>query len=108
MALKISKKPATATIVETQKDKGKVVSENHVQEKVEVSEETTSGTAAGPLCEIGFESSYTHNLGDFKSARVGVSISIPCEFGEVDQVADYAEEWVNTRMEKLVADLVNQ
>lgn len=108
MALKLSKKAATATTTKTDSVKGKVISEESNQETVEVPEEVTPAISATvELCRVGFEASYTHNLGDFKSTRVAISLSIPCEHAEIDQVADYAESWVDGRLSKCVNDIVN-
>ncbi|MCO5157902.1 MAG: hypothetical protein M9945_14330 [Aquamicrobium sp.] len=108
MALKLSKKAATATKTTTHKDQGKVISEETSQENVEIPEEVSPEISASPeLCRVGFEASYTHNLGDFKSTRIAISLSVPCEYGEIDQIADYAETWVDGRLSKCVSDIVN-
>ncbi|MGK9084951.1 hypothetical protein KXR64_16625 [Brucella intermedia] len=107
MALKLTKKQTTATTTVENKDKGKTISEETSQESVHVPEEVTPSVASGEQCRVGFEASYTHNLGDYKSTRIGISLSIPCSHEEIDQVADYAEEWVDARLKKCVEDIVN-
>ena len=61
--------------------------------------------AANTLCEVGFEVSYTKNLGDYQSAKVGVSLKVPCTSAEVDDVFSYASDWVNAKLGKIVEEL---
>ena len=58
-----------------------------------------------PNCEVGFDAGYTHNLGNYQSAKVGVSLKIDCAHNEIDEVYDYAMEWVNDKMAKLREEL---
>lgn len=102
MALKI-KKPAKAVVTQQELVKGEVVAEDMQQEVVQ--QPGAGKPVAEHVCEVGVESSYTHNLGNYKSARVQVSLKVPCLHGEIDDVYDYAEKWVETRMTKLVEEL---
>mgnify|MGYP001037429003 CR=1 FL=1 len=105
MALKIAKKPATATITKQVKDKGTVMSEESSQEVVEgVSEEA----ATGPFCEVGVDMSYTHNLGNYQSAKVGVSLKVPCQHSEIDDAFAYAKEWVDTKLQGMIDELQSE
>lgn len=100
MPVKI-KKP-TATVSKETKSKGVTIAEEKHEEVVPVPETVTAPKPTREqLCEVGLEASYTHNLGDYKSARVGVSLMIPCKHGEIDKVYDYAEKWVDKRMTEL-------
>ena len=105
MSVKI-KKHAKAVITQQEMVKGEVIAEDIQQEVVK------QPGAGKPLtehvCEVGVESSYTHNLGNYKSARVQVSLKVPCRHGEIDEVYDYAEHWVEARMTKLVEELTEQ
>lgn len=103
MALKIAKKPATATISKQVKDKGTVISEDVKEETVEIP--TEDGPSSDPFCEVGVDMSYTHNLGNYQSAKVGVSIKVPCRHGEIDEVFDYSKTWVNSKMETMIDEL---
>ena len=58
-----------------------------------------------PNCEVGFDAGYTHNLGNYSSCRFGVSLKIDCEHSEIDEVFEYATEWVNGKMSKLREEL---
>ena len=106
MPLKLTKK-ATATVTKEQKDKGKVVAEEVVEETVDLPKETKLAEAAPlkPYCEVGVEASYTHNLGDYKSARVAVSLKVPCLHPEIDGVFDYAKQWVDGKLNAMIEEL---
>lgn len=102
MALKIKGKAATATTTKTISDKKTVISEDTAQEQVET---PASDQPTEQQCEVGVEMSYTHNLGNYQSARVQVSLKVPCVHAEIDDVYDYAKGWVETRLEGLVDEL---
>lgn len=107
MALKF-KKPASAEAVTNvvQKNKGIVISEDQETEKVDVPESVSTQVPSDkPWCEVGFEASYTMNLGDFNSTRVSVSLKIPCLNHEIDSVFDYGKEWVNSKMEACISEI---
>jgi hypothetical protein len=105
MALKFTKKPpkptatAVATVSQEHLESGKVAAEHHALEDTGI-----PSTAGG--CEVGFEAGYTHNLGNFKSCRVGVSLKVSCPHGEIDEVYEIAKTWVSDRMDKAVTELV--
>jgi hypothetical protein len=110
--VKLTKKSATAETTETLKDNKtkKIIAEEVKTEVVPIVLDGVQGEALlapAQVCEVGFEASYTHNLGDFKSARVNVSLKVPCTHAEIDSVFDYAKTWVDTRLGALVSDLQN-
>lgn len=104
MALKLKKTTGKATITNQKKDGPTVVAEDVTEEQVE-----TPGTelSVDPSCEVGVEMSYTHNLGDYKSARVQVSLKVPCAHPEVDDVYDYARTWVDEKLNSLIEDITS-
>ena len=79
------------------------ISEELTQEIVPVKTEVQM--AAQPWCEVGFEASFTKNLGNYQSARLNVIVKIPCPAGDIDEVFDYARTWVNGKLETLVSEL---
>lgn len=101
MALKLTKKAGTATINKEVKDKGTTISEDMKNEQVE----TPSKGNEGPWCEVGVEMSYTHNLGNYCSARVQVSLRLPCKHEEIDEVYEYAKEWTDNKLQGLIEEL---
>ena len=127
MAISIKKKAATASLTETHTNTktGVVLTDVTKEEKVELPEtvkadpetgEIDQGLDAGtgmqigeamlaPHCEIGFEASYTHNMGNFESCRLGVSIKIPCLHAEIDEAFDYGKQWVDARLSAVCAEL---
>jgi hypothetical protein len=103
MALKLTKKPAVATVTEQELKKGVVVAEQTTQEEVIAPSEAE--ITPGPHCDVGVEMSYTHNLGNYESARVAVSLRIPCLPAEIDSVFDYGKAWVDSKMQTMIAEL---
>jgi len=101
MAVTIKKTPAQATITQELKNKGETIME---ESKNEIVEAPTTSTTPRPLCEVGFETSFTKNLGNYQSLKVGVHIKIPCLHAEIDQVFDYATNWADTKMQKLLEE----
>ena len=49
--------------------------------------------------------SYTKNLGNYQSAKVGVTIKVPCQHPDLDETYEYARDWANGRMAQMVEDL---
>jgi hypothetical protein len=56
-------------------------------------------------CEVGVDASYTHNLGNYQSCRIGVSLKVPCSIDEINGVYTMAKDWVDTRMSQLREEL---
>lgn len=114
MVLKINKtsKPntvqATVTTDVTDNLKKEQVSSVTEKETVEVPENLTAPSPEPQVwCQVGFDGSYTHNLGNYQSARVGIHLMIPCLHGEIDAVYDFAKSWVDARLNTVV-DEFNQ
>jgi hypothetical protein len=42
----------------------------------------------------------TMNLGNYESARIGVSVHVPCYKEEIDDAYEFAQAWVEARVEK--------
>lgn len=45
------------------------------------------------------------NLGNYESARIDVSVALPCYREEVDAAYVYAHQWVNSRLQQEVQDV---
>ena len=67
----------------------------------EVTEETLSvhNFVTAPA-NVSVEMGMTLNLGNYESARVTVSVSVPCYKEEVDDAHAYARSWVESRVVK--------
>ena len=108
MAVTLTKKTVTATVQIENKHKGAVILEKSAQEAVTIDPLASApATSAGPWCEVGVDASYTHNLGNYQSAKIGVSIKVPCLHGEINAVFDFAKGWVDNRMNTLIEELAN-
>lgn len=106
MGLKLTKKAAAATTTTEVKTKGEVVSEDSKELPVEAPPHLSAVIgSAEPMCEVGVDMSYTHNLGNYTSAKVGVSIKVPCTHAEVDEVYTFAKTWTDKKLNELVTEL---
>jgi hypothetical protein len=67
----------------------------------EISEETLAvhSFVTAPA-NVSVEMGMTLNLGNYESARVTVSVSVPCYKEEVDDAHAYARKWVESRVVK--------
>lgn len=66
--------------------------EEVTEEQIEVQDFETTPAIVG--CDIGF----TVNLGSYNSARVSVSIKLPCYKEEIQETYDYARSFVRARL----------
>ena len=107
MALKLTKtKKADAEITTLIKNGGEIISEKTKTEQVDVPVSSQVATGSDmPFCEVGVEASYTHNLGNFQSARVQVSLRVPCLPKEIDDTFSYAQKWVDNKLTGMVEEL---
>lgn len=105
MPLKISKKNTQpkAEISKELKESGNTVGEETTEETPNL--KVGENKLGDPWCTVGFEAGYTHNLGNYQSARVAVMLSVPCPHSEIDEVYDMAQSWVNERMTKVIEEL---
>ena len=53
---------------------------------------------AGPPCTVSVSAQFTKNMGNYQSCRLGVEISVPCAHTEIDQVYEFAKDWVDNRL----------
>lgn len=108
MALKIKPKAPTpaATVTKEMVESGKVVATDTTPADVAGSPVELTATVGHDWCSVGFEASYTHNLGDYRSARVAISITIPSPADEINGVFDFAKEWVNEKLTTSVEELI--
>lgn len=108
MPLKLTKKAPTAPTAEITKEvkeKGQTLSEDVKTETPKLEGVAQKKTTEAPWCHVGFEASYTHNLGNYQSARIGISLVIPCPHDEIDEVFEVGKAWVDERLEKAVEEL---
>jgi hypothetical protein len=104
MALKFTKKVGVATSTMQKVDnKNKVVlAETGENEQVSTGETLVS---VEPFCEVGIDVSFTKNLGNFESAKVGVSLRMPSTKEGLDETFEQITAWANGKIEKIVSEL---
>ncbi len=57
---------------------------------------------------VGIRAGCTIPTGDYASARVEVSLHVPCRPDEIDDVFEFITGWVDGKMETLIKDIVEQ
>lgn len=75
---------------------------------VEVQEEEQVGVPLmydQPVCEVGFHANLTKNMGNYESAKAGVSLMMPCYAGELDEVFEFTKDWVDKKMVAVADEL---
>jgi len=50
----------------------------------------------------------TMNLGNFESAKIGVSVTVPCYTEEIDKAYEFAQAWAEERLSKERDQVVNR
>lgn len=101
MVVKIVKPTGKALLEKKTSKKGQTVSEQTTEE--EVASPKSEPIEASP-CMVECSMSYTHNLGDYNSLKMGVRLSIPAKHDEINDVYDFAKEWVEERLNAMVAE----
>lgn len=94
-----------ATVTKTMSEKGQVSAESQTEEAV-AGAPVPGNKGPEVLAMVGFSASYTHNLGNFKSARCEVSLVLPSEIENINKVFDYAKEWVANRMDLCTEEMI--
>lgn len=64
----------------------------------------TTAAPHQPMARVGFSSGMTLNLGNYESARLEVSISMPCDVSEVEETYEYCKRFVEEKGEALLAE----
>jgi len=89
-----------ATISKVFKSGGQVVSETESNEEVGESQLYNQ-----PTCNVGVSVGVTKNTGNFNSLKIQVSLHMPCYVEEIDPVYEYTKEWVDNKMDAIVAEI---
>jgi hypothetical protein len=100
MALKF-KKQVQATVTKETLHKGKVLSEATETQMVET---PTKLEFSAPMAVVTVEGSRTVNLGDFNSARFGVSLALPCSVDDIEETYTYGATWVEGKIEEAIGE----
>jgi hypothetical protein len=94
MAIKIVKKSTPGITVETIKHSSGAAIHKATPVQVE--------SAGEPLCEVGIVAGQTINLGNYNSARISVSLKVPCTKVELEATYEEALGWVDQKMSELI------
>lgn len=91
--------PTTLTVTKSFKMQSGEVEADPVDETIEVTKFETEPAKV----RVGF--GLTINLGNYESARLDVSVEVPCYKEQVDEAYDQAKDWVEGRVTKEVAEI---
>lgn len=51
-----------------------------------------------PMINVGMSAAMTHNLGNYQSAKISVSLHVPCEASDLEETYSFVKDWVNEKM----------
>lgn len=93
----VQAKQATATVQSSTKSGG-------VEHVVDKSTETVGPHVlfSEPTCNVGVRAGLTIPMGNYSSARVEVSLNVPCLDENIDKAFDFARDWVDAKLQTLV------
>lgn len=57
-----------------------------------------------PTCNVGVNAKFTMNLGNYNSVQLGCSLNVPCKHDEIDEVHEFAKDWVNDKMSEMIEE----
>lgn len=58
--------------------------------------------------KVSVDYALTVNLGNYESAKIGVSVTVPCYTEEIDQAYEFAQAWAEERLSKERDQIVNR
>jgi len=61
---------------------------------------------ATDVANVSVEYALTMNLGNYESARISVSVTVPCYKEEIDEAYEFAQAWAEQRLAK-ERDMIN-
>lgn len=116
--LKLTKKGASANISAELEEKqadasGSIIkgaSKKTTLKNETVTEIDTPASASdngSKQCEVGFTVGATRNVGDYNSIRYSVSLMVPCNHDELDDVFNFAKDWAESRMNDCIAETMS-
>lgn len=65
----------------------------------------TGTVNAANLLRLRVEGGQTFNLGDYNSAKVGVSIEVPTTFKALEKAYEFASNWVSGKIEEVAKSI---
>lgn len=92
-------KPTTLTVTKQFKLQSGEAESDPVNETIEVTKFETQPA----MVRVGF--GLTINLGNYESARLDVSVEVPCYKEQVDDAYQQAKDWVEERVQQEVAEI---
>jgi len=105
MPIKIEKKQghAHSSVEDTKTGEIKDYDEKVPLSTGKVAEEGPDKVTHAPY-RVNVSAHMTINQGNYNSIKVGVSLTAPSSFQELDEVFEFCEKWVDEKLNRLVAD----
>jgi len=89
-------KPVSGAVSSSKSASGQVIAETLGESQVLNQGVFMDGTS------ITVEGGRVLNLGNYETARIGVTITVPCTKDSVEEAYDYATKWVSDKIEEAV------
>lgn len=58
-----------------------------------------------PMINVGMSAAHTKNLGNYSSAKISVSLHVPCEAIDLEDTYSFVKDWVNTKMVEVISEI---
>ena len=103
MPVVINKKKAVATTSKKMPTGAEVIGHENVESPLEQPGDSPL-VAAEPFAMIGCELGFTKNMGDHQFAKFTVRLDLPVKSEDIDEGFKFVSEWVDERMNGLIAE----
>lgn len=84
---------------------GKIVVKHPTGAEVETEIPIKDVVITNPMLNVGMSASFTKNMGNYNSAKISVSLNMPCELYELENVYAFVKDWVNGKMTEVNEEL---
>lgn len=58
-----------------------------------------------PMINVGMSAATTKNLGNYESAKISVSLHVPCDAVDLEETYAFVKDWVNSKMVEVISEI---
>jgi hypothetical protein len=58
-----------------------------------------------PMVNVGMSAQHTKNLGNYESAKISISLFVPCDAVELEDTFNFVKDWVNGKMLDVIQEI---
>ena len=58
-----------------------------------------------PMVNVGMSAQHTKNLGNYESAKISISLFVPCDAIELEDTFSFVKDWVNGKMLDVIQEI---